>query len=54
MAGPRRRIRLCRIHDRLRLALTCALEPARSDDVSDFYAGRNIQLIIGYATGRRL
>src|SRR5216684_8810705 len=25
--------------------------PARSDEVSDFYAGRTVQLVIGYATG---
>jgi tripartite-type tricarboxylate transporter receptor subunit TctC len=25
--------------------------PARSDDVSDFYAGRTVQLVVGYATG---
>ena len=25
--------------------------PARSDEVSDFYAGRTVQLVVGYATG---
>jgi tripartite-type tricarboxylate transporter receptor subunit TctC len=32
-------------------ALTFELPPARADDVSDFYAGRTVQLVIGYASG---
>src|ERR1700719_3488797 len=33
------------------VASTFAPTPARSNEVSDFYAGRNVQLIIGYAPG---
>src|SRR5437899_8250565 len=32
-------------------ASTFAPTAARCDDVSDFYAGRTVQLVIGYATG---
>ena len=32
-------------------AAAFAPTPARCDDVSDFYAGRTVQLVIGYATG---
>src|SRR5713226_9259571 len=32
-------------------ASTLAPTAARCDDVSDFYAGRTVQLVIGYATG---
>ena len=49
MAGPRRRIDIAAFA--FGVALTGASGPARSDDVSDFYAGRVVQLIIGYATG---
>ena len=33
------------------VAATFAPAPARSDEISDFYAGRTVQLIIGYAPG---
>src|ERR1700730_1827047 len=33
------------------IALTFAPPAAHSDDVSDFYAGRTVQLVIGYAPG---
>ncbi len=51
MAGPRRKIDVAAFVIGWSVTLTCAPKPARSDDVSDFYAGRTIQLIIGYAPG---
>jgi tripartite-type tricarboxylate transporter receptor subunit TctC len=51
MAGPRRKIDVAVFAIGCSVTLTCAPEPARSADVSDFYAGRTIQLIIGYAPG---
>src|ERR1700720_542866 len=33
------------------VASSFAPPAARSDDVADFYAGKNVQLVIGYATG---
>ena len=33
------------------VASSFAPPAARSDEVSDFYAGKNVQLVIGYATG---
>jgi tripartite-type tricarboxylate transporter receptor subunit TctC len=33
------------------LGAAFAASPARSDGVADFYAGRTVQLVIGYATG---
>src|SRR6202035_1575831 len=33
------------------VASSFAPPAARSDQVSDFYAGKNVQLVIGYATG---
>jgi tripartite-type tricarboxylate transporter receptor subunit TctC len=33
------------------LGAALATSPARSDSVADFYAGRTVQLVIGYATG---
>jgi tripartite-type tricarboxylate transporter receptor subunit TctC len=33
------------------LGAAFAASPARSDSVADFYAGRTVQLVIGYATG---
>jgi tripartite-type tricarboxylate transporter receptor subunit TctC len=51
MAGRRRKIDVAAFAIGWGVALTCAPEPARSDDISDFYAGRNVQLIIGYAPG---
>ena len=50
MAGRRRKIDVA-VAIGWGVTLTCASEPARSDDISDFYAGRNVQLIIGYAPG---
>src|ERR1700693_6048800 len=32
-------------------ALSCAMAPARADDVADFYRGKRINLVVGYATG---
>jgi tripartite-type tricarboxylate transporter receptor subunit TctC len=51
MAGRRREIDVAALAIGWGVTLTCAPEPARSDDISDFYAGRNVQLIIGYAPG---
>jgi tripartite-type tricarboxylate transporter receptor subunit TctC len=51
MAGRRRKIDVAAFAIGWGVTLTCAPEPARSDDISDFYAGRNVQLIIGYAPG---
>jgi len=35
----------------LSLALLCAGGPARADAISDFYSGRTVNLVIGYAPG---
>jgi tripartite-type tricarboxylate transporter receptor subunit TctC len=51
MAGRRRKLDVAAFAVGWGVTLTCAPEPARSDDISDFYAGRNVQLIIGYAPG---
>jgi tripartite-type tricarboxylate transporter receptor subunit TctC len=51
MAGRRRKIDVAAFAIGWGVTLTCASESARSDDISDFYAGRNVQLIIGYAPG---
>jgi tripartite-type tricarboxylate transporter receptor subunit TctC len=51
MAGGRRRIDVAALAIGWSVTLTCAPEPARSDDISAFYAGKNVQLIIGYAPG---
>ena len=50
-AGRRRKIDVAAFAIGSGVTLTCAPQPARSDDISDFYAGRNVQLIIGYAPG---
>src|ERR1700693_71656 len=32
-------------------ALSCAMAPARADDVADFYRGKRLILVVGYGTG---
>ena len=50
-AGRRRKIDVAAFAIGSGVTLSCAPQPARSDDISDFYASRNVQLIIGYAPG---
>ena len=35
----------------LALAFTAAVAPAKADAVTDFYKGKNIQLVVGYGPG---
>jgi len=49
MVGCRRRFALVALAGGLAAAF--AATPAHGDDIADFYAGRTVQLIIGYATG---
>jgi tripartite-type tricarboxylate transporter receptor subunit TctC len=44
-------IAACAVGAAMTVALGAGLGPARADDVSAFYAGRTVQLVIGYATG---
>src|SRR5258708_38591105 len=51
MVGRRRAFDLVALMIGWTGAATFAPAPARSDEVSDFYAGRTVQLVIGYAPG---
>jgi tripartite-type tricarboxylate transporter receptor subunit TctC len=51
MVGQRRKFDVALFTVGCGAALTFASEPAQSDEVFDFYAGRTVQLIIGYAPG---
>jgi tripartite-type tricarboxylate transporter receptor subunit TctC len=51
MVGSRRTFALAVVAIGWSAASIFVPTPARSDDVSDFYAGRTVQLIIGYAAG---
>jgi len=51
MVGSRRIFALTVLTIGASAASTLAPTAARCDDISDFYAGRTVQLVIGYATG---
>src|SRR6266852_8811197 len=51
MVGSRRIFALTVLIIGASAASTFAPTAARCDDVADFYAGRTVQLVIGYATG---
>src|SRR5499426_4443941 len=51
MVGSRRIFALIALAITASAASTFVPTAARCDDVSDFYAGRTVQLVIGYATG---
>jgi tripartite-type tricarboxylate transporter receptor subunit TctC len=51
MVGSRGRFALTVLAVGASAAATFAPTSVRGDDVSDFYAGKNVQLVIGYATG---
>jgi tripartite-type tricarboxylate transporter receptor subunit TctC len=49
--GRRRRFDVAVLTIGCAVTVTFAPQPARSDEISDFYAGRTVQLVIGYAPG---